>query len=290
MAGPVSDSGRERHVALFALVLGLCLVAVVAAAAGSWAPLDGKAGGSRRFLILTVLVVIAVVWLAVAVRLAGAQAAWVLRVFAGVSVLSVGAAVLAAVAIGLFWGHSVGWSPWSCRCGMGLPWGAGGGGKAQKGAPGGNVGRHHTGSGNGEAMIVEASIAAGGAVLLACLAAYRARRRRRRFGEDVVSPLLVFVDESVEDLRREADVRRAIEACYARMERTLGRAGLVRGRAEAPLEYLERTSVRFGVARGSLERLTGLFEEAKFSRHALGEPTREEAIDALLALRAEATA
>jgi hypothetical protein len=39
-----------------------------------------------------------------------------------------------------------------------------------------------------------------------------------------------------------------------------------------------------------LERLTGLFEEAKFSRHALGEPTREEAIDALLALRAEAAA
>jgi Domain of unknown function (DUF4129) len=300
-----------RHGALFAAVaLGLCLVAALAAAGGSWAPVGVASGGSRRFAILAVLVAIGVAWLAIAARLAGATTIRVLRAFGGVSVLTVAALVLALVAIGFVWqlptssarcSHVNLHSPDYAYClGAGqLPTYNGvkcihtatkdtcvaingGAGTAPK---------RRRGSGNGDARLIEGSLLAAAAVLLASLAAYQWwRRRRRPFEVEAVSPLLAFVDESVDDLRREADVRRAIEACYARMERTLGRVGLVRGRAEAPLEYLERTSVRFGVARGSLERLTGLFEEAKFSRHALGEPTREEAIDALLALRAEATA
>ncbi len=47
-----------------------------------------------------------------------------------------------------------------------------------------------------------------------------------------------LLEETVEDLRREPDPRRAIVAAYARMERSLLPRRLGRRRAETPLEYL----------------------------------------------------
>jgi hypothetical protein len=105
-----------------------------------------------------------------------------------------------------------------------------------------------------------------------------ARRRRE------VSRAL---DDSLDDLRNDPDVRRAIIAAYARMERALGAAGLPRNAAEAPFEYLARSLVELEAGRDAAERLTDLFERAKFSHHQLGEPMRNEAIDALVAVRAD---
>jgi hypothetical protein len=102
---------------------------------------------------------------------------------------------------------------------------------------------------------------------------------RRR---DVVSRAL---DDSLDDLRRDSDVRRAIIAAYARMERALGAAGVPRRASEAPFEYLARALVELDASRSAAERLTDLFERAKFSHHELGEPMRDEAIDALVAVR-----
>ena len=52
--------------------------------------------------------------------------------------------------------------------------------------------------------------------------------------------LAAALDESLDDLRADPDLRRAIVAAYARMETALAAAGLPRRPAEAPLEYLER--------------------------------------------------
>jgi hypothetical protein len=93
------------------------------------------------------------------------------------------------------------------------------------------------------------------------------------------------LDDSLDDLRSDPDVRRAIIAAYARMERALGAAGLPRRPAEAPFEYLARSLVELDASRAAAERLTDLFEHAKFSHHELGEPMRDEAIDALAAVR-----
>ncbi|HTS73990.1 MAG TPA: DUF4129 domain-containing protein [Gaiellaceae bacterium] len=275
-----------RHGAL--LALGLCLVVALAAAGGSWAPVGAAMGGSR-FAVLAVLAAIAVVWLVLAARLG---ALGVVRQFAGVSLLTVAALVLALFVVGIVWQHWLAWSPWSG--------GAGGvhfvkhvhSSNAKPVPPETGVQFPRGKGAGGHVMLVEEWLAALGALLLGGVVAYRwlGRRRLALTAQPVVTPFVAFVDESVDDLRREKDVRRAIEACYARMERTLVRVGLARQSAEAPLEFLERAGVELGLARSSLERLTMLFEEAKFSRHALGEPTREEAIDALLALRAEATA
>jgi hypothetical protein len=95
------------------------------------------------------------------------------------------------------------------------------------------------------------------------------------------------IDESIEDLRTDPDLRRAIVAAYARMEQALGRAGLPRHPAEAPFEYVERALTSLDTSAESVRRLTALFETAKFSHHEPEPEMRDEAIDALLAVRDE---
>lgn len=113
------------------------------------------------------------------------------------------------------------------------------------------------------------------------------RRRSGRVGEESTEEALAAAAvESLDDLRAEGDVRRAIIACYARMERALAAVGASRRPAEAPLEYLRRVLVSLAPAPGS--RLTELFERAAFSVEPMGVPERERAIAALEALRAAA--
>lgn len=108
--------------------------------------------------------------------------------------------------------------------------------------------------------------------------ALRSVRRSRRALADAL-------DESLDDLRSDPDVRRAIIAAYARMERSLARAGLPRAPAEAPYEYLERSLVELDASANAARRLTDLFERAKFSQHEPAKSMRDEAIDALVAVR-----
>jgi hypothetical protein len=110
--------------------------------------------------------------------------------------------------------------------------------------------------------------------------ALRTVRRSRR-------ALAAALDESLDDLRSDPDVRRAIIAAYARMERALAYAGLPRAPAEAPYEYLERSLVELDTSSDGARRLTDLFERAKFSHHEPAESMRDEAIDALVAVRDE---
>jgi Domain of unknown function (DUF4129) len=117
-----------------------------------------------------------------------------------------------------------------------------------------------------------------------------ARRRTKpqrpwRFGrEEEVS---LAIDESIDDLRNDPDLRRAIIAAYARMEHALARVGLGRHPAEAPFEYVERALRTLDTSAEAIRRLTGLFEWAKFSQHEPEPEMRDEAIDALVAVRDE---
>jgi hypothetical protein len=95
------------------------------------------------------------------------------------------------------------------------------------------------------------------------------------------------LDESLDDLRGEQDLRRAIIAAYARMERALAGAGLPRRPSEAPFEYVERALTSFDASAESAARLTTLFEWAKFSQHEPRPEMRDEAIEALAAVRDE---
>jgi hypothetical protein len=96
-----------------------------------------------------------------------------------------------------------------------------------------------------------------------------------------------LVDDTLADLYAETDPRRAIIACYARVERLFAGYGLPRDPAEAPLEYLDRVLPELRASASALRRLTALFEWAKFSEHAVDASMRERAIDALVDVRDE---
>jgi Domain of unknown function (DUF4129) len=134
------------------------------------------------------------------------------------------------------------------------------------------------------------AVGAVGVVTAAVVFVVRARLRRAWAGQPVEAPAAAVVeaiDESLDDLERERDPRRAVIRAYGRMERTLGEHGLARRAPETPLEYLARALQALAGSRQSAERLTRLFERAKFSPHPIDLRMRDEALAALAALRAE---
>jgi len=124
---------------------------------------------------------------------------------------------------------------------------------------------------------------------LSVTAVFRAHRRRSDFFKEaaVAHELAQLVDETIDDLRAEADPRKAVIAAYARMERILAVHGLPRRPSEAPLEYLSRVLLELNVTAPAVRRLTDLFERAKFSHHEIDADMKDDAIEALVAFRDE---
>jgi hypothetical protein len=99
--------------------------------------------------------------------------------------------------------------------------------------------------------------------------------------------LAEILDDTLDDLRAEKDPRKAVIAAYSRMERSLASFGLPRRPFEAPAEYLGRVLEELRSGSPSARRLTHLFERAKFSQHTIDARMKDEAIDAVVALRDE---
>ncbi|HEX7147338.1 MAG TPA: DUF4129 domain-containing protein, partial [Actinomycetota bacterium] len=114
-----------------------------------------------------------------------------------------------------------------------------------------------------------------------------ADRRRRRPPKTPGERLVELLDDTLEDLEREPDPRRAVIGAWARMEAGLAAVGLPRHPSEAPFEYAARVLETAFARPASVHRLTGLFERAKFSHHAIGQADRDQAIAALRAVRQE---
>jgi hypothetical protein len=131
-------------------------------------------------------------------------------------------------------------------------------------------------------VIVVSSLAVAG---LAAVALAFVRRREPAAPADPAAALALAIERTLDDLRAELDPRRAVIAAYAQMEGALGRARLPRRAPEAPREYLERVLPEVGAGAASVERLTGLFERAKFSPHTIDTAMKEDAIAALEHLR-----
>ena len=128
----------------------------------------------------------------------------------------------------------------------------------------------------------------GGLVLLGGVWMYvRSRRRLAPLFEErgLEADMVTAIETTIDDLRSEKDARRAVIAAYAAMERTLARHGLARHRSEAPLEYLANILRGLHVRESAVVSLTRLFEFAKFSGHEVEGVMKEEAIDALVAIR-----
>ena len=83
------------------------------------------------------------------------------------------------------------------------------------------------------------------------------------------------------------DTRAAIIACYLAMERSLAAAGADRTDADTPAEFLDRAAAGGLVRTAAAGQLTGLFYEARFSRHELASTERTAAAHALRQLDAD---
>jgi Domain of unknown function (DUF4129) len=128
--------------------------------------------------------------------------------------------------------------------------------------------------------------AVGGAFLLTAFVLFGRHRRTAPYeGESVEGELAAVMSDAIDDLRNEADPRRAVIAAYARMEHVLAQHGFARHPSEAPYEYLGRVLTRLRVRRGAVEELTELFEQAKFSTHEIDGGMKDRAIGAFLTVR-----
>ena len=130
--------------------------------------------------------------------------------------------------------------------------------------------------------VVAGAAALGGVVLLLTrdrrpLPSTPARPHREEVAE--------VVELTIDDLRRDPDPRHAVIAAYVRMEAVLARGGWPRPASAAPLEYLEAALRRLSVAAAPARALTELFEIARFSRHRIDATMKQDAIDALVAVR-----
>jgi hypothetical protein len=132
-------------------------------------------------------------------------------------------------------------------------------------------------------LVVVVLVALGGAAWYVASRRARADRRTGRLAETLAEA----IDEGLDDLVAEADPRRAVIAVYARLERALAAYGVPRDAAETPEEYLSRILGDLDVAPRSIQRLTILFERAKFSHHEVDAGMKAEALDALTHVRDE---
>lgn len=117
--------------------------------------------------------------------------------------------------------------------------------------------------------------------------------RKRRGGDawaqeaELAAALDEVLADSLDDLRADPDPRRAVIRAYARMEQTFAAYGVPREESEAPLEYMERALDKLSVSAFAVKRMTQLFSRAKFSPHDVDASMKDQAIEALVGLRAE---
>ena len=87
--------------------------------------------------------------------------------------------------------------------------------------------------------------------------------------------------------RRLPSAQGLFEAAGRLRPAALAAAGIPRHPAEAPLEYVERALLSLEMSAEAVRRLTELFEWARFSHHEPEPSMRDDAVDALIAVRDE---
>ena len=114
----------------------------------------------------------------------------------------------------------------------------------------------------------------------------RARRERRALVPDAAA-VGSDLRRSLADLESERDPRLAVQRAYARMEESLGEIELSRAPDETPTEFTARVLRVLGASAAGASDLTGLFEIARFSDHAMDEDDRRRAIAAVRRVEGE---
>ena len=115
----------------------------------------------------------------------------------------------------------------------------------------------------------------------------RARRARQALVPDAAAQVGSGLRRSLADLESERDPRRAVQRAYVRMEESLGAIELSRAVDETPTEFTARVLRVLGASAAGASELTGLFEIARFSDHAMDEDDRRRAIASVRRVESE---
>jgi Domain of unknown function (DUF4129) len=119
------------------------------------------------------------------------------------------------------------------------------------------------------------------------------RHRRRRLHRPPEVPfevlpemaLALTKDESAQFATlEEGSPRNAIVACWLRLEEVAGEAGVPSRPTETSTEFTTRVLGALAFDPAMINGFAGLYREARFSRHELGEPARRAAVAALRSL------
>ena len=129
-----------------------------------------------------------------------------------------------------------------------------------------------------------------GAAAAAAALAFAARRQApieedREPLPELLRHVVGVVDDSINDIERDPDPRRAIIRAYARMEAVLARGGIPRRPSETPLEYIDGALRTLAIPAAPARSLTDLFEIARFSDRPIDISMKRRAIDCLLDIR-----
>lgn len=135
-------------------------------------------------------------------------------------------------------------------------------------------------------LILALALASCTLMLLLVFAERIVRWLGRPRGEAPRGPLDAAVADSLEDLRADPDARAAIIRAYRRFELALAAVRVRRSAWQTPSEFMRSALTEAAVPAPAVERLTGLFELARFSHHPMGPDARDQAYDCLDAVRA----
>jgi len=196
---------------------------------------------------------------------------WIWKLLAILSVLALGAALVAAAVIGSKRAKNA--PPLGGTLGIGGP---------------GQPSRRPPGPASGFVVPSWLPWSVLGIVVVAAVASAVVlwlRRPRPAAAPVEASATRAAVDAAIGALDAEADPRQAVIAAYGAMQRTLGEHGVVRSPTEAPREYLQRVVIASEASEREARTLTSLFEEARYSTHPIPERLREVALAALTSLR-----
>ena len=130
-----------------------------------------------------------------------------------------------------------------------------------------------------------AGLATLGVAVLLLFAERFARWWEGTSGPSEARPLTEAVDESLEDLAAEPDARAAIIKCYRRFERVAARARVPRAPWQTADEFMRAILDRLALPSSAVDRLTRLFELARFSLHPLASSERDLARASLEEIR-----
>ncbi len=105
--------------------------------------------------------------------------------------------------------------------------------------------------------------------------------------KDVKGMVSATLDRTVDDLYSGKDIRSTIIRCYQQMCRALEDTGVDNAESMTPREFIRLSTRKLDVSRNTLREMTGMFEEARYSVHSLGEGMRERALKDLTILKKE---